>query len=395
MSGLPLSGIKVIMLLDNPFVSDARVEKEAVALIEHGAIVTVWCEKNDSLPGHDERNGIAIKRCIDPILYAPLKKGNTSVLKLFVDELLKEDLNILHCHDFHMLAIGAEVKKKNTTIKLIYDAHEFLIGWPFYQTAGNWKNRFKGWIVWNYLKVRERRDIKIADAVITITSGIADRLRKGNRLKLEPIILGNYVERTTIKADKSYFHKKYNLPIGTKVLIHSGSIYFTNNQIDSLFKCIVEKENVVLVFIGNRPRFFELKSLVERNEVLSQNIYFHEYLDNQSENINLIASGDIGLMHIRDKWVAHQLGFSNRFIEYVMAELPSVVTPQEFTEQINHKYHCCSFYSENDAVGFARSLGTILENLDTYTANVKKAKENLDWATESLKLIELYSTFNV
>jgi hypothetical protein len=395
MDQLPLSSIKVIMLLDNPFVSDARVEKEAVALIEHGAIVTVWCEKSDSLPINDDRNGIAISRCVDPILYSPFKKGYQAVLASLVHQLIQQDFSVLHCHDFHMLAIGAEVKKRNNNVQLMYDAHEFLVGWPFYQTAGDWKNRFKGWIVWNYLKVRERRNIKIADAVITITSGIADRLRKVNRLKLEPLILGNYVERTNIKADKSYFHRKYNLPIGTNVLIHSGSIYFTNNQIDSLFKSIVEKENVVLVFIGNRPRFFELKSIVERNEVLSQNIYFHEYLDNQPENINLIASGDIGLMHVRDKWVAHQLGFSNRFIEYVMAELPSVVTPQEFTEQINHKYQCCSFYSENDAVGFARSLGAIIENLDTFTANVKKVKEDLDWATESLKLIELYSTFNV
>jgi hypothetical protein len=390
-----LTNKHIFMLLDNTFASDARVEKEAQALISEGAKVTVICQYSETLPDDEIRQGIHILRWLREGFNAPLRKGYRAYINQTAEKILSLKPTILHCHDFHMLAIGAEVKKKNNTIKLIYDAHEFLIGWPFYQTASNWKNRFKGWIVWNYLKVRERRDIKIADAVITITSGIADRLRKGNRLKLEPIILGNYVERTTIKADKSYFHKKYNLPIGTKVLIHSGSIYFTNNQIDSLFKCIVEKENVVLVFIGNRPRFFELKSLVERNEVLSQNIYFHEYLDNQSENINLIASGDIGLMHIRDKWVAHQLGFSNRFIEYVMAELPSVVTPQEFTEQINHKYHCCSFYSENDAVGFARSLGTILENLDTYTANVKKAKENLDWATESLKLIELYSTFNV
>jgi glycosyltransferase involved in cell wall biosynthesis len=394
MSGLPLSGIKVIMLLDNPFVSDARVEKEAVALIEHGAIVTVWCEKNDSLPGHDERNGIAIKRCIDPILYAPLKKGNTSVLKLFVDELLKEDLNILHCHDFHMLAIGAEVKKKNTTIKLIYDAHEFLIGWPFYQTAGNWKNRFKGWIVWNYLKVRERSNIKIADAVITVTKGIANRLKNNNELKETPTVLGNYPELLSLNVNKHYFQDKYNLQSDARVIVHSGTIYHTDSQLKELFEIIVALPNTVLVFIGNRPRFFELKTQVQSNSVLSSRIFFHDYELKQSDNINLIASADIGLMHIRDRWLSHKITFSNRFVEYIMAGIPVVATPQEFTEELNNQFDCCAFYSENDAEQLKHGLLKVLDNLEAYTVNAAKARNQLDWKKESGKLTELYITLS-
>jgi glycosyltransferase involved in cell wall biosynthesis len=390
MGQLPLSSIKVIMLLDNPFVSDARVEKEAVALIEHGAIVTVWCEKSDSLPINDDRNGIAISRCVDPILYSPFKKGYQAVLASLVHQLIQQDFSVLHCHDFHMLAIGAEVKKRNNNVQLIYDAHEFLVGWPFYQTAGDWKNRFKGWIVWNYLKVRERRNIKIADAVITVTNGISNRLKSNNELKETPTVLGNYPELLNRNMNKSYFHDKYNLKSDVRVLVHSGTIYHTDSQLKELFEIIVDLPNAILVFIGNRPRFFELKNKVQLNAVLSTRIFFHDYELKQSDNINLIASADIGLMHIRDRWLSHKITFSNRFVEYIMAGIPVVATPQEFTKELNNQFNCCTFYSENDTEQLKQGLLKVLDNLEVYTVNADKARNQLDWKKESGKLTELY-----
>ena len=43
----------------------------------------------------------------------------------------KENFDIIHCHDYHMLFVGTEVKKLAPAVKLIYDAHEYLRGWPF------------------------------------------------------------------------------------------------------------------------------------------------------------------------------------------------------------------------------------------------------------------------
>ena len=45
-----LTGKKVVMLLDNPFLSDVRVYKEATALIEQDVFVTVLCTIDDALP---------------------------------------------------------------------------------------------------------------------------------------------------------------------------------------------------------------------------------------------------------------------------------------------------------------------------------------------------------
>jgi len=392
MGGLLLSDHKVIMLLDNPFVSDARVEKEAIALINQGATVEVWCEMNAELPLEEERNGIKIVRKIDPILYAPLKKGYKTALGTIADEIAKEKVSFLHCHDFHMLTIGSEVKKRNNSIQLIYDAHEYLKGWPFYQTSINWKNRMKGWVVWNYLKSLEKKNIASADAVVTVTTGIAERLKNNNRLAVLPTVLGNFPKGFNLKVDKNYFHEKFNLSKDSKIIVHSGTIYHTENQLKDLYDCICSLPNTYLVFIGNRPRFFELKAEIELDAVLAKRILFHDYCLNQEDNINLLAAAEIGLMHIRDRWLAHKITFSNRFVEYIMAGIPVVATPQEFTQELNDSYHCCEFYTENNKEQLKQCLVKILGDLKFYTDNANEARMELDWEKESAKLIILYSS---
>jgi glycosyltransferase involved in cell wall biosynthesis len=382
------------MLLDNTFVSDARVEKEAQSLIENGASVSVWCENSNSLPINEIRNGIHIVRCINPTLYSPLKKGYASHLKLLVNDLINEDFDILHCHDFHMLAIGTEVKKKSNAIKLIYDAHEFLIGWPFYVSADNWKNRFKGWIVWIYLKFREKKNLQIVDGTITISEGIASRLKNAYGLKNEPLVLRNFVRKMTIQHDKNYFRKLYSLSENSTVLIHSGSIYYTEGQLDKLFEIIRKSENLVLIFIGSTDRFYKIQQNVLSLPCLNNKIFFHKYYARQEDMINLLSSGDIGLMHIRNKWLAHRIGFSNRFVEYIMAEIPIISTPQEFSELINYQFNCCKFYSEDNFEEFELVLGELASNLQFYTENSRKAKYSLDWETEVIKLIDFYKKLN-
>jgi glycogen synthase len=395
MGGLLLSDHKVLMLLDNPFVSDARVEKEAIALLNQGASVEVWCEMNTELPLEDERNGIKIVRKIDPILYAPLKKGYKAALATIVFEITKKSFNVLHCHDFHMLTIGSEVKKRNNSIQLIYDAHEYLKGWPYYQTTINWKNRMKGWVVWTYLKSLEKKNSKRADAVVTVTKGMAERLKNNNRLGVLPIVLGNFPKGFNLNVDKNYFHEKFNLSKDSKIIVHSGTIYHTEKQLKDLFDSICSLPDTYLVFIGNRPRFFELKAEIKLDAALAIRILFHDYCLNQDDNINLLAAADIGLMHIRDRWLAHKITFSNRFVEYIMAGIPVVATPQEFTQELNDNYHCCEFYTENSKEQLKQCLVKILGNLKLYSDNANEAKKELDWENESAKLITLYSSLVV
>ena len=53
--------------------------------------------------------------------------------------------------------------------------------------------------------------------------------------------------------------------------------------------------------------------------------------------MQLISSADIGLMHIRNDWIAHQIGSANRYLEYSHAGLAILSTYQDTAVEVNKK----------------------------------------------------------
>ncbi|MBE9594619.1 MAG: glycosyltransferase, partial [Proteobacteria bacterium] len=126
-------GLKILMLLSNPFMVDPRVYKEAKALIGAGNEITVlvWDRHRDYEP-ESFVEGIRVVRIHNKGLLRimpndlfrnPLwwRKAYKKGLELYNTAQFKFD--VTHCHDLDTLWAGVWLKKK-LGIKLIYDAHE-------------------------------------------------------------------------------------------------------------------------------------------------------------------------------------------------------------------------------------------------------------------------------
>ena len=146
----------VVMLLDNPLISDSRVEKEAVSFINSGFNVIVYCVSDKNLPLEETRNGIAIKRILSPFFQKPFGKNYNEELKLFANKILQVSFDILHCHDYMLMPLAALIKHKEPRIFLTYDSHEYLIGWPYYKETPSLVNRLKGYLVWRRMLQNEK-----------------------------------------------------------------------------------------------------------------------------------------------------------------------------------------------------------------------------------------------
>lgn len=386
-----LEGLSVLMLLDNPFVSDARVEKEARTLVQQGVNLIVLGTMSDKLSREETRNGYRIIRGIPDGYNAPLRRGYKTYIQKCVDLICNYRFDILHCHDFYMLSIGVAYKKQFPETILIYDAHEYLKGWPYYLTSKG-VNKLKGKLVWNRLVQKEKKEAKHADAVISITNSIAGRMKRDFKLKSTPIVIGNYPIPAVLSKKANFFHDGFNLEPGTKVIIHSGTIYQTDNELSILFNAIQSLENVVLVFIGDRPRFYTIKEKVENNSELNQKIFFQEYIHNYAELLNMMAAANFGLLHINASWEAHKIGFSNRFVEYIMADLPVIGTPQEFAIDVNNQLECGVFYNEPSTAAIKNSIQQAIQSESQLKLNVFKLRERFNWNVESKKLIDLYKS---
>lgn len=120
----------VVMLLTNDFVSDPRVEKEALALAEAGWSVTVlaW-DRSQSHPAIEARGPIRIER-LGPA--APYGGGPKSLLKfrefwrraaLRTQELAPD---VVHCHDLDTAPAAMEVRRRTGARgpHIVLDFHE-------------------------------------------------------------------------------------------------------------------------------------------------------------------------------------------------------------------------------------------------------------------------------
>lgn len=377
------------MLLDNVFDSDARVEKEIHSLIRNGYDVTVVCLKSPSHAEDEQRDGYRILRWIEEGYNAPLRKSYTTFLKNCCKRILGLEFDVLHCHDFYMLSIGAAMKERRPGLFLIYDAHEYLAGWPFYRSSSG-INKWKGFLVWKKLVQKERREIRKVDLVVTITDGIATRLQSNSGLKQKPLVVGNYPDKFTVTPDASFFRKAYEIPDTTRILVHSGSIYQDDLWLQKCFDLLARRSDVALVFVGNRPRFFEIEAKVSQHPEWRKSVFFHPYPKDQQDTIQLLSGADIGLLYVNDAWEAHRIGFSNRFVEYIMAGLPVIATPQEFTREKSNEHPCCEFYTATDFGTFETALDSALHRIEALRRGARLAAADMDWNTEIRKLLSHY-----
>ena len=120
---------KVVSIVLNNFVNDARVYKEAKTLLAAGYQLTVVCLHDEGLPLVEMKDGINVHRInlLSRSLPSNLFTWSIKYLEFFIKVISGFfNADVFHCHDLNTLPVGAFVKLfKGGKLRLIYDAHEF------------------------------------------------------------------------------------------------------------------------------------------------------------------------------------------------------------------------------------------------------------------------------
>jgi glycosyltransferase involved in cell wall biosynthesis len=382
--------MKILMLLDNTFQSDIRVEKEAIDLIAQGHNLTVMCVTDPSLPTEDERAGITIKRRFSIEIKSPFRKGYKQVVDDAVTAILAEDYDALHCHDYHMLHLGTLAKAKLPK-PLIYDAHEYLTGWPFYKDSVGFINRFKGRLVWRHEINNERKNLGQVDHVVTVSQAISDAMTECFKMKVPPMVVRNIPRKYEINGDRAAFKQRYKIPADQKVILYSGAMYHTDRQIKVLYNIVSKIDGLVVLILGSLKRHAEVRKTAQDMGFENKHVYFGEYESNPEVRQDLISGADIALMHLRSKWIAHRITFSNKFVEYTFAGLPIVSAYQNDCVDIGKKYGHALFYEEDEDAVLEQNIKAALEQNEQLRQNLPQAREELSWEKEVAVLLDFYS----
>jgi glycosyltransferase involved in cell wall biosynthesis len=382
------NSISIGMILDNPLVSDKRVEKEAYALQKAGFTVKIYATKEAGL--EDKTNiheTIEVIRVIGSWLYRPLSANYTYELIKLAALIEKEKHDIIYCHDFKTIAVGVELKRNSPKLKLVYDCHEYLRGWPLYKEGIGIFNRIKGFFVWRRFLVLERTGFSYADLVICTSPMIADQLVKDHQFKKQPTVVQNIPEALA----KSILDSKFllGIPQEATLIAHVGSMYFSMSELHSILNIIEESKRCHIVFIGNRPYHASLKTFCAKNQL--QHTQVIDY--NAYPLMDFLAGCDLGLVHIQSKkYPNHDFASSNKFMEYILAGIPVISVNQSMHKKVNKELPFTSFYEEGDPNSFKKALDHALKNHQEFKTNVVKIRTKFDWNNEAAALVDEIQT---
>ena len=369
---------KVISIVLNNFKNDSRVLKENISLQKAGYDVKVVALLEDDMDEFEVIQNVSVHR-------VKLKSKNWSRNRLiqlvkyfeFIYQVVRQykDADILHCNDLHTLPIGVIVKKFfNKQVKIVYDAHE-------YETEINGLSGIQKKLT----KKLEKFLIKYADRVITVSNAIADEYVKLYNIPKPTLVLNTPPFKKIQKKD--IFRETLNISKDKTIFLYQGGLS-SGRGIEILldtFKSIDDKKSVI-VFMG----YGSLEDLIKVADKSYKNIYFHKAVT-PDILLDYTSSADFGILFYENNCLNHYYCSPNKMFEYLMAEIPVIVSNLYEMKRLVEKNKIGVVAQENSPNGLKEAiLKAVKLDKKELQQNIQKVKEIYNWEKQEKVLINLY-----
>jgi glycosyltransferase involved in cell wall biosynthesis len=385
--------MRILMLLENEFLRDSRVEKEVETLYKSGHEIIVAAISKSGLPYEEKRkNCIVFRKSISKCIL----KSSVGALKFpfyfnfwrkYITGILKEQpVDAVHVHDLPLCLVGIEIKKK-FNIKLIIDLHE---NWPALLNVSSHANTFMGKILSSEKQWRsyEKSCTMAADRIITVVAEMRERISLLGVPPNKIIVLENTPEyRTNIEL-------KYNRDKRFFTLVYIGGISFHRGlqYIIKGISLLVPELPVRLWIAGDGKYSAFLRAQVKTLGLQDFVIFFGMVSKDKTEEF--MSKADVGLIpHIRSEQSDNSS--PNKLFEYMAAGLPVLASNCSSVKRIINETDIGVTYVYNSPVDFAdvvKRLYNDHEKRVIFAYNGKKeVAEKYNWERGSVSLVNLYS----
>ena len=357
----------------NDLVTDNRVNKTCMALIECGYDVTLVGRKlSNSLPIPNWTfKTIRLKMIFKK---GPLFYFFFNLRLFFVGLINKTDL--FYANDLDTLApmfLLSKLKKK----PLIYDSHELFCEVPELKSSRIKKS------IWQKL---EGYIIPKLKTCITVSDSIAKIYEAKYNVPF-------YIIRNISDFDQSFIPKsrvQLSLPEDKKIILLQGAGINVDRGAEELIDAMEFVQNAVLYIIGSGDVWENLKQKVSFNKSIQNKVVLINKLP-KSELINYTFNADLGLSIDKNSNLNYLYSLPNKIFDYIQAEIPILASRLPEIENIILQYKIGDFIDDHNPKTIANKLNEMLysQQLSSYKKYLAIAKKEITWKSEKEKLLTI------
>lgn len=374
---------KVTSIVLNPYINDSRVIKETQSLRKAGYEVSV-------VALHDDREGLAEYEVMDGVAVHRIKLVSKSWSKLPPIQVLKYlefcaraiceiKADIVHCNDLNALPVGYILKSILRCKKVVYDAHEL-------ESEQDGQSCF----VRTASKFLERILIKKADAIMTVSDGIAEWYKKQYKIKKPAIVMNVPVWRENMKKQNMFVEENESLA-GKKIFLYQGGLT-SGRGIEYMLEAFSKRKDnkAVLMFMG----YGELEERIKKAAETSDNIYYHKAVLPQ-DLWKYTVSADYGLVCTENICLSYYYSLPNKLFEYAMAGIPMILSNLHEFVFLNDRYDFGVVLDELSVDEINKKFDYLLKmdnsTYDNFSRNARRMAKNLSWEYQEKILLKIYA----
>ncbi len=354
---------------------DIRVYREALALINEGYEVTVFCwarrlEKYET-KWKAEKDGIKVVRIFEDLRGGFFSKAKSfrKALRKLEDEVAKYEPDIVHAHDLEVLDVAVNIKNK-LGAKIVFDSHE---DWPMLEKVQNW-------FVGKYYERKQKKLIGNVDALLTVSDELALRLGGGT-------VLYNSELLKTVK--EPVLHDRFGLDG-----IVAGYIGGLRKPIlEEILEAASKVNALSILIVGGPPKGQAgYTNMIEELEELAiekgANAKFTGPLPYSMMNECYAACDILMVGHYVDRRL-RDYAMPKKLLDAMAYKVPVIVGPYEARQKVVERYEC-GLVTE-DWAGALSTLSNDKELRKKMGENGYKAfKMNYTWEAQEKKMLEIY-----
>ena len=397
---LPLSGMRICVLVSNDTSIDSRVKKESAALAEAGAHVTLIGERGQKPYSGDvlklPYNLILTQKTEIPEWYSrwgretvfyplrvavnlslePIRRRNFASIRPWILKAVRgRKFDVVHANDFDMLATGTELARRSGA-KLVYDSHEIFLAPGRVIAQESYLEE---------LRKQEGQLIRQVSGFITVNPLVAEYLNECYKIPVKPTIIYNGAAQMASQPQPA--HRPLRL-------LFLGSLQSCYHLADLLPLFKRYRGKLIFTLYGFDGEFETICSVIEQKELAD----FITVLPPVDTN-DIVATSknfDVGLYNITPAHFNARFSSPNKFFDYLAAGL-AVLAPTSvpFVAQEIKKTGCGYTYDQQQPEDLLPALDYLIAHPDEVSAmkrNALATAPRFSWDAQKVKLVELYSS---